>query len=141
MSSAQTIICFSGLLLFVAGLLNGVAIPMTRSPRLSLSAHLTAVQCGTFLVAISWAWEHFGLAEPVSSLVASTLSVSFFALWIAFCLAGIWGAGRGLHIAGQGSEASAPRQQIVRLLLAVGIIGSLSASAALLGLWTLSLLT
>jgi hydroxylaminobenzene mutase len=42
------------MLLFLAGLLTGLAIPVCRSPRLGLSAHLTGVQSGTFLLALAW---------------------------------------------------------------------------------------
>lgn len=52
MAHPSTTLCFAGLLLFMLGLLNGFAIPRLQSPRLGLSAHLAAVQSGTFLIAI-----------------------------------------------------------------------------------------
>ena len=109
MTHAQNIVCFSGLLLFVLGLLNGAIIPKTKSPRLSLSAHLTAVQSGTFLIAIAWAWPHFTMSAQASLLVARVLSGSLLILWFAFFLAGLWGAGRNLPIAGANSETGPAR--------------------------------
>lgn len=132
MIMAQNIVCFSGLLLFVLGLLNGLIIPKSKSPRLSLSAHLTAVQSGTFLIAIAWAWPRFNLPAPTSILVARALSGSMFVLWFAFFLAGIWGAGRNLSIAGLESKTEPLRQGIVTLLLGLGVIGTIAASAFLL---------
>lgn len=117
------------------GLLNGVIIPKTKSPRLSLSAHLTAVQSGTFLVAIAWAWPHFDMEAGTSILIAYGLCGSLYVLWFAFVLAGVWGAGRGLVIAGQHSETSQLRQGAVTALLSLGVLGTTSATALLLFQW------
>lgn len=132
---AQSIVGGAGLLLFFLVLLNGIIISKTKSARLSLSAHLTVVQSGTFLVAVAWMWPLFGMETSLSSLVAYSLSGSLFALWIAFCLAGLWGAGRGLMIAGQEMETSAVRQAIVTTLLGLGVLGTIAASAVLLFYW------
>ena len=135
MTSAQNIIFSSGLLLFVLGLLNGIIIPKTKSPRLSLSAHLTAVQSGTFLIAIALGWPHFNMAASTSTLVAYALSASIFVLWFAFLLAGIWGAGYNLTIAGQNSEASPAQQAVVTICLGLGVLGTTMISALVLFLW------
>lgn len=136
MTAPQNIVCFSGLLLFVLGLLNGLIIPKSKSPRLSLSAHLTAVQSGTFLIAIAWALPYFNLSAPTSILLAWALSGSIFILWFAFFLAGLWGAGRNLSIAGLKSETGPVRQGIVTMLLGLGVIGTTAASAFLLYQWS-----
>jgi (hydroxyamino)benzene mutase len=135
MTTVQNIICGSGLLLFLLGLLNGVIIPKTKSPRLSLSAHLTAVQSGTFLIAIAWVWPHFDMAALMSILVAYCLCGSLYILWVAFLLAGIWGAGRNLAIAGQNFETGPVRQAVVTVCLALGILGTIGASALVLIQW------
>ena len=135
MTAAQNIVFESGLLLFVLGLLNGIIIPKTVSPRLSLSAHLTAVQSGTFLIAIAWAWPHFGMAATLSILVAFGLSGSLGVLWLAFFLAGVWGAGRNLAIAGQNAQTKPLRQAIVTAMLGLGGLGTVGASAILLLQW------
>jgi (hydroxyamino)benzene mutase len=134
-TQAQAIVCFSGILLFVLGLLNGAVIPLSKSPRLSLSAHLTAVQSGTFLVAIAWAWPRLDLSATNSATLAWMISGSMIILWFAFCLAGFWGAGRGLTIAGVGADTSSGRQLIVTALLGIGVTGTLLTCAALLYLW------
>ncbi len=135
MTGAQNIIFGSGLLLFVLGLLNGIIIAKTKSPRLSLSAHLTAVQSGTFLIAIAWGWPHFNMAASTSTLVAYALCGSIFVLWFAFLLAGIWGAGRNLAIAGQNSETSQARQAVVTICLYLGVLGTTATSALVLFQW------
>lgn len=135
MTAEQGIVCGSGILLFVLGLLNGLMIPKMKSPRLSLSAHLTAVQSGTFLIAIAWAWPHFDMEARTSLLLAYGLSGSLYVLWVAFFLAGIWGAGRSLPIAGRNSETSALRQRIVNALIGLGVVGTVVTTSLLLFRW------
>lgn len=137
MTSAQLFISGSGLLLFVVGLLNGAIISKTKSPRLSLSAHLTAVQSGTFLIAIAWTWPVFEMGPTLSMLVAYGLCGALFVLWAAFFLAGLWGAGHGLAITGKGFETTEVRQAIVTALLGLGVLGTLGASLVLLFQWPL----
>lgn len=138
MSPPQEFLAVSGLLLFTLGLINGVLIPMTLSPRLSLSAHLTAVQSGTFLIAIAWMWPAFGLADPVSDTLAPLLSGSLIILWLALFLSGVWNAGRDLPIAGQGATSTASRQKVVSLLLRIGSVGTLLSSIVLIVAWAAS---
>ncbi len=94
-----SLLSFAGLLLFLLGLLTGFAIPATRSPRLGLSAHLTGVQSGTFLIAAGLLWPHVHLAAW-SMVVGHALWLSLYALWLSLVLAAAFGAGHGLPIAG-----------------------------------------
>jgi (hydroxyamino)benzene mutase len=125
----QAIAFKAGLLLFVLGLLNGLLIQRTRAPRLSLSAHLTAVQSGTFLMAIAWAIPLLGMSPFLANIIAWALAGSLHLLWLGFCLAGFWGAGRGLPIAGEGNDTG---RWVVSVLIAIGVVGSLLGSLALL---------
>ena len=134
MDDPQTL-CFAGVALFLLGLLNGLAIPRLRSPRLGLSAHLTGVQSGTFLVAVGLMWPRLVLARPWIDVFAYGLWLSLYAVWLSLLLAGIFGAGRGLPIAGQGMTTTAGRQGVVSVLLIGGSLACLVAVAALLVLW------
>lgn len=66
-------LCFTGVLLFLLGLLNGLAIPHLRSPRLGLSAHLTGVQSGTFLLAAGLLWARLAISEPWNAILGHVL--------------------------------------------------------------------
>jgi hydroxylaminobenzene mutase len=123
-------LCFTGVLLFLLGLLNGLAIPRLRSPRLGLSAHLTGVQSGTFLLAAGLIWSKLAIGEPWSAILGHVLWISLFCIWISLALAGAFGAGRGLPIAGQGMTTTGGRQALVSILL---IGGSLALTAAVAG--------
>jgi hydroxylaminobenzene mutase len=76
MVPAAEVLCFAGVLLFLLGLLNGFAIPASRSPRISLSAHLTGVQSGAFLLGLGLLWPRLGIATAGwSGLLADAISV------------------------------------------------------------------
>ena len=128
-------LCFAGLVLFLLGLANGFAIPHMKSPRLGLSAHLTAVQCGTFLIAVGLMWSRLALDRIWSYVLASGLSASLGLIWLALLLAGLFGAGQGFVIAGQGMTTTPGRQRLVSALLIAGSLGSLVAVGAMLAFW------
>jgi (hydroxyamino)benzene mutase len=113
-----------GIVLFLMGLLNGFVIALGRSPRLGLSAHLTGVQSGTFLIAMSVLWPHIGFPDGWGGFIGAALWVSLYLLWLALCVAGLLGAGHGLPIAGGGIEAKPSHQAVVSLLLMAGILGT-----------------
>jgi (hydroxyamino)benzene mutase len=124
-------LCFTGVLLFFLGLLTGFAIPASRSPRIGLSAHLTGVQSGTFLIAAGLLWPRIGLARW-SAPVGNALWLSLYALWLSLLLAAAFGAGHGLPIAGQGITTTRGRQAIVSVLLIGGSLVSAAAVATML---------
>ena len=128
------ILCLSGVVLFLLGLLTGLAIPALRSPRIGLSAHLTGVQSGTFLIACGLLWPRLSLGSW-SGAVGHTLWVSLYAVWLSLLLAGFFGAGRGLPIAGQGITTTAMKQGVVSVLLIGGSLAVLVAVAAMLVGW------
>lgn len=123
-------LALAGLVLFLLGLLNGAVIPLGRSPRLLLSAHLTGVQSGTFLIAVGLLWPHIGLPAAWREPTSYLLWLSLYALWLALLLAGLLGAGRGLPIAGGGIETKPQYQRAVSVLLTAGIAGTTMATAA-----------
>jgi hydroxylaminobenzene mutase len=106
-----------------------------RSPRLGLSAHLTGLEGGTFLIAVGLMWPRLTLTGVLSGVLANGLWISIDLVWVALLLAGVFGAGRGFGIAGQGMTTTAGRQRLVTLLLALGSLGCVAAIAAMLMLW------
>ena len=135
MTNSADILCFSGVLLFLIGLLTGFAIPRCRSPRLGLSAHLTGVQSGTFLLALGLVWPRLSMSPTWSAILANGTWASLYMVWLSLLLAAIFGAGRGLPIAGGGITSTPARQAVVTVLLVVGALGIAVAVAALLITW------
>jgi len=134
-TDAADILCFSGVLLFLLGLLTGFGIPRCRSPRLGLSAHLTGVQSGTFLLALGLVWPRLSMSPTWSAILANGTWASLYMVWLSLLLAAIFGAGRGLPIAGGGITTTPARQAVVTVLLVVGSLGIAVAVAALLITW------
>jgi len=136
MSAMESTLAFTGVLLFFLGLLTGFVIPVARSPRIGLSAHLTGVQSGTFLIAGGLLWPKLALGSW-GTAVGHLLWISLYAIWLSLVLGAVWGAGRGLAIAGQGITTTKGKQSIVSVLLIGGSLASAVAVAAMLVLWKL----
>lgn len=131
MVQPHTALAIAGVVLFLIGLTNGLLIPFGKSPRMGLSAHLTAVQSGTFLIAVALLWPFVDFAEGWSEPTALALWLSLYALWLALFVAGLTGAGRDLPIAGGEMRASAIWQILSSGLLYASIVVSLGACASL----------
>ena len=130
MTAPDPTLAIAGMLLFLAGLVNGLVIPLGRSPRIGLSAHLTAVQSGTFLVAAALLWPHVPFAAGWAGPVAGVLWLSMWGLWLALFLAGLAGTGRDLPIAGGETRGNGALQLVSSVLLYASIAGQLGAVAA-----------
>jgi hydroxylaminobenzene mutase len=122
----------SGLWLFLFGLLVGVAIPKFTNPRLGLSAHLTAVQSGTALMAIAWFWPELTNGNVLAWLIGHVLWLSFWLLVIGQILAAAWGASKALPMAGAGYTASPVKEGISWVLIYGSSVSLMVALAALL---------
>lgn len=129
----------AGMVLFLLGLLNGFIVGFSRSPRMSLSAHLTAVQSATFLIVVALLWPHVAKPEPLGEWTALALWLSFYALWIALLIAGLFGAGRDLPIAGGGARSRPAYQYASTVLLYASMIVMTSA-VGLIGYWMVAAL-
>jgi len=135
MQSLSSTLCFAGVLLFVLGLATGFAIPKLRSSRIGLSAHLTGVQSGTFLIAMGLLWPKLALWPSLSNLIGHAIWISLYAVFISLVLAAAFGAGRDLPIAGGGISTTRGKQIAVTALMAAGSLAILVATAAVLIGW------
>jgi (hydroxyamino)benzene mutase len=106
-----------GVLLFLIGLLTGFAIPAFTVPRLGLSSHLEGVLNGLFLIALGLIWPRLSLSRPLATLTFVAAIFGTFANWLATLLAGLWGAGKMMPIAGGGQVAEPLAEAIVGALL------------------------
>ncbi|MGN6517286.1 MAG: hydrogenase, partial [Rhizomicrobium sp.] len=135
MARMTSLLCFTGVLLFLLGLLTGFAIPALKAPRIGLSAHLAATQMGVALIAFGFLWERLTFWNGWSAPLAHVLWISFYIVWAAILLGGIWGTGRALPIAGAGHVAAKWQEQITLLPLALGSFGGLGVIVMLLIQW------
>jgi len=114
----QTLLVKLGLILFVLGLLTGLAIPMLKNPRMGLASHLEGVLNGMFLALLGVLWPHVRLPHTWAVTAVVLIVYSAYANWLATLLAAAWGAGRKLApIAAGDHEASRLKEGVFAFLL------------------------
>lgn len=127
---------FSGALLFLLGLLEGVAIPYFTNSRMGLSAHLAAVQSGMALMVFGAVWAHVQLSEKLLAVAAWGSIFSMYVVWIGLTLAGILGTSKATPIAGAGFQGSAAAELLTEVIITVGAVPGVVATALIVwGLW------
>jgi (hydroxyamino)benzene mutase len=134
--SLQALLCFTGVLLFLLGMVGGFGIPAFRSPRIGLSAHLAGIESGLALIAIGLVGARIALPDAWAAPIAQTLWLSLYALWIGLIFAAVFGAGASLPIAGGGMRAKKWQEHVALVLILGGSVGSAGAVAALLFHWS-----
>lgn len=122
----------SGLWLFLFGLVIGALIPKFTNARLGLSAHLTAVQSGTALMAIAWFWPELTAGNDFAAPLGHALWASFWLLVIGQILSAAWGASKALPMAGAGYAASPFQERLTWTLIYGSSVVLMITVAALL---------
>ncbi|TAM63046.1 hydrogenase [Mycobacterium sp.] len=114
----QTVLFTLGLVLFLLGLLTGIAGPALKNARMALSSHLEGVLNGMFLVLLGLLWPHIRLSNAWETTAAALIVYAAYANWLATLLAAAWGAGRRFApIAAGDHRASAAKERVVGFLL------------------------
>jgi len=131
MDAVELLLGKAGFVIFTLGLAIGAAIPRFRNPRMGLSAHTTAVQIGTALIAIGLFWSQFEIADWASMPLAIALVASFSILIVALVLAASIGASEALPIAGKGYSSTKAGELVVSLLTFGSSIAMLLACSAI----------
>lgn len=116
MGAVELLLGKAGFLLFTLGLAIGAALPRFRNPRMGLSAHTTAVQAGTALIAFGLFWPQFEIASWAAMPLAISLIASFAILIVSLVVAASFGASKAVPIAGEGLSSSKARERTVSIL-------------------------
>jgi hydroxylaminobenzene mutase len=107
-----------GGLLFLLGLLVGLAVPRFSVPRLALSTHLLGITQGTFLMVGGLLWSKLSLSRPVSRIGWVLAAYGCLAAWTANLLGAVWGAGASmLPMAAGAARGSVLQEGTIQLLL------------------------
>jgi len=126
---------FGGMLLFLLGLLTGLALPSLPYPRVGLSAHLTGAMNGMFLVLLGLIWGRLRLGPRAATAAFGLALYGAYANWGFSLLAALLGTGRLTPIASAGRIGSAGREALVGAGL-VSLVVAMVALCALV-LWGL----
>jgi len=135
MARMTSVLCFSGVLLFLLGLVTGFAIPALKSPRIGLSAHLAATQMGVALIAFGFLWERLTFWNGWSAPLAHVLWISFYIVWLAILMGAFWGTGKAMPIAGAGHVAAKWQERVTLVPLALGSFGGFGVVLMMLIQW------
>lgn len=119
MSDIQKTYVVLGLVLFLLGLLTGLAIPALKNPRMGLAGHMVGMTNGPFLIIVGLLYPHLNLSHTWDVITLVLLAYSSFANWTAMQLGSMWGAGRRFAPVASGEhQASAAKERTVDFLLA-----------------------
>jgi (hydroxyamino)benzene mutase len=128
----------AGAALFLMGLLQGAIVQSFVNPRMALSAHLTAVQCGMALMIVGAIWSAVMLNGALAKAAQWAIVIGMYGLWLGLTLSAATGASETLPIAGVDHRAAPMTEMAVSttvlgssvlmtvgwLLLVVGLIRS-----------------
>jgi hydroxylaminobenzene mutase len=115
----QTLLFALGLILFLLGLITGLAVRAVKNPRMGLASHLQGMTNGPFLIVLGLLWPYLNLTHGWQVASVALLAYGTYANWLATQLAAIWGAGRKFAPeAAGGHVASAGKEGLVNFLLA-----------------------
>ena len=107
----------AGVLLFLLGLLTGLAVPLMQIPRMALSSHLEGVMNGMLVMILGLLWPKLSLPAWASTATFWLALYGTFANWLATLLSAAWGAAALMPIAGQGAVGTPLAEGIVAALL------------------------
>ena len=125
-----------GGLLFLLGLLVGLAVPRFTVPRLGLSTHLLGIMQGTFLILGGLLWPKLGFTRSASRIGHGLAIYGCLAAWTANLLGAVWGAGNSmLPIAAGAARGSSVQEGTIRVLLMSAALSLVTV--AVLILWGL----
>jgi hydroxylaminobenzene mutase len=107
-----------GLVLFLLGLLTGIAVPILKNPRMGVASHLQGMTNGPFLVLVGLMWPYLHLSHAWQIVAVVLLVYGTYANWLATQLGSLWGAGHRFAPGATGEHrAAATQERIVDLLL------------------------
>ena len=117
-----------GILLFLLGLLTGLAVPALGNPRMALASHIEAVMNGTFLVVLGLVWPRLRLPARLLGAAFWLAVYGAFANWLVTLLGAAWRAGTAMMpLAAQGHSGTQTQELVLQALLvslALAMIGS-----------------
>jgi hydroxylaminobenzene mutase len=87
MDDVSRAVCFAGFAMFVFGLSIGFILKALPNPRAALSAHLNAVQSGTFLIALALLWSKLAIWSHFAVPLGHAIWIAFWAVEVGMVIA------------------------------------------------------
>jgi hydroxylaminobenzene mutase len=122
-----------GALLFLLGLLVGLAVPRFAVPRLGLSTHLLGLMQGMFLMVAGLLWPKLMITRPLSRIGCGIAIYGCLAAWTANLCGVVWGAGNTMvPIAAGAARGSASQEGAIRILLMSAAVSLIAVTILIL---------
>ena len=135
MDAGNRQLMWSGMLLFLLGLVTGLLEQRFTNVRMGLSAHLEGVMNGTFLIALGAIWTEVRLSPPTKAIAFWIALYGTYANWFFTTLGAVFGTAAGNPITSAGHYGQPWQESLVGAgLLSVSFA---IIAAALLVLWGL----
>jgi (hydroxyamino)benzene mutase len=113
----------SGVLLFLLGLVTGLAVPEAQIPRMAVASHMEGVMSGLLLMAMGMIWPRLNLGSIPAGMAQWMLVYGAYTNWGNTLAASLLGAGGSMMPFASHGRMGTPLQE--------GIIGLVSVSMAL----------
>jgi (hydroxyamino)benzene mutase len=135
MDASNRQMMWSGMLLFLLGLVTGLLEQRFTNMRMGLSAHLEGVMNGTFLIALGAIWSEVRLSPPAKAIAFWIALYGTYANWFFTTLGAVLGTAAANPITSAGHHGQPWQESLV----AAGLLSVSFAiiAAALLVLWGL----
>lgn len=128
----QQLLLVLGLILFLLGLLTGLAVPILKNPRMGVASHLQGMTNGPFLIVIGLMWPYLHLPHAWEIVAVVLLVYGTYANWLATQLGSLWGAGHRFAPGATGEHRAAAAQERVVDLLFASLAPAVVAATVLL---------
>ncbi len=123
---------YLGVLLFLLGLIVGLAVPFFANPRMGLSSHIEGVLNGMFLIILGLVWHRIDLPDRWLKMTYWLALYGTFANWFSMLAAALFNAGGMLTVAAEGREGHPAAEGLVTFLLVTLTIAMITVCVALL---------
>lgn len=120
LTAHQRMLVVAGAVLFLFGLLQGAAVQSFVNPRMALSAHLTAVQCGMALMIAGAVWAAVDLGPAVADIARWSIVIGMYGLWFGLTASAASGASSVTPIAGAGHSADKTTETVISIAVLGG---------------------
>jgi (hydroxyamino)benzene mutase len=136
MATSNRHLMWHGMLLFLLGLITGLAEQQFTNVRMGLSAHLEGLMNGTFLIALGAIWSEVRLLPCAKATTYWTALYACYGNWFVTALAAIFGTAADTPVASVGHSGQPWQESLVAAgFLSVAVVIIACSLLLLWGLW------
>ena len=136
METSNRHLMWHGMLLFLLGLITGLAEQQFANVRMGLSAHLEGLLNGIFLIALGAIWSEVRLLPWAKATAYGAVLYATYGNWLVTTLAAVFGTAADTPIASAGHSGQPWQESLVAAgFLSVAVVIIACSLLVLWGLW------